>query len=109
MWGRAHRSLAALAACAFAACGEAQPAATGSRCLTWRRDIEPLVRERCGACHEGPDARAGYHVDTYLEAIGAPVGSFATPDGSRLLAALGDAAHQPVADTEPALSRWLGE
>jgi predicted CxxxxCH...CXXCH cytochrome family protein len=77
-------------------------------------ELGPLLTARCGACHSGEDAEAGYRVDSYWDVNGcAPDGQpvlARAQDGSiRVLAALSSDAHQGVitGDDLARLRRWV--
>src|SRR5262249_14637156 len=38
--------------------------------VDFRRDVYPILRDRCFACHQGADADAGHRLDQYDEIIG---------------------------------------
>jgi predicted CxxxxCH...CXXCH cytochrome family protein len=59
----------------------------------YRNDIEPLLEQRCGACHDGDDAGAEFRVSSYLDTLGCPSN---TPRTSA--AGLGGDAGAPLLD-----------
>ncbi|MCA9674074.1 MAG: CxxxxCH/CxxCH domain-containing protein [Myxococcales bacterium] len=82
---------------------------------TWQDDVASVLAARCGECHTGDDAAAGYDLSTYNGALG--VGSddvanaIAGDAGSTILTTLihaaGDDPHVTLQDILPLLEAWV--
>ncbi len=68
--------------CAFALGCTVQRAAPPPNPV-YDRDLDTLLLERCGSCHAGADAAAGYGVDSYLQTLACPQASPSTPATAR--------------------------
>ncbi len=95
----------------LAACSIDRPIASATP--TWN-DVAPIVAAKCASCHSGASARAGWRVDTYIDAIACvtPSGAPATLPASSaapILAALDQPPHVGVLDDgeRTLLTSWV--
>jgi predicted CxxxxCH...CXXCH cytochrome family protein len=94
-----------------AACGEERVRPEAPTCEPWEGELATVIAARCTTCHGGDQAAGGYHLTSYLEALG--TGSDTTANviagdqGSAILTVLSDETHAGVRDLRPRLESWV--